>query len=141
MSATCSGDLSEAAEIIMGFWDVFINSVASVAWDEVNSYKIISAITVPPRLMYRWTTQQIIDAACCPGCLCEVTCVRCFSCRYASKNALFDNTFSAVSKSIPEAACKNSFENDILKDSTSKRSRANARDYHSTFDGLIGSGM
>ena len=114
VSATCAGDLSEAAESIRGFWDIFIHSVASFAWDDVNNCQIISAITVPPWLMYRWTNQQIIDAACCPGCLCEVTRARCFSCAYGIKNALFENNLTAsVSKPKAEIACINSFVNDF----------------------------
>ena len=87
VSATCSGDAPKAAELIRGFWDVFIDSVATFAWDALNRCKTISSMNVPPLLMYRWTAQQIIEAACCPGCLCEVTGARCYSCACSTKNA------------------------------------------------------
>jgi len=114
VSATCIGDSSEAAESIRGFWDVLINSVASFSWDEVNSCRMISSISVPPWLMYRWTSQQIIDAAWCPGCRCEVSSTRCYSCGYAIRNALFENTLCrSASKPKAETSCKDLFENDL----------------------------
>ena len=78
------------ASIIQGFWDVFIDSVAQFSWDECLQCRVISSITVPDRLMCRWTVEQIIDAAVCPGCQSEVCGSRCFACFYATNNALFE---------------------------------------------------